>query len=88
MGVSLLSVVAEVVNTAVYCSVFNKHTLHCYQLVCRDAHLSPEMRNGEGRKIVFVYSTGSIKILGPLPLMLHLIPSSFFFIFSPSASSD
>ena len=64
-----------------YRSVFNKHTLHWYRLLCRNAHLPPEMRNGEGRKIVFVYSTGGIKILGPLPLMRHLIPSSFFHFF-------
>lgn len=48
------------------------------QLVCRNAYLSREMRNGEGRKNVFVYSTCSLKILGPLPVMLYLIPISFF----------
>lgn len=40
------------------------------------------MRNGEVGKKTLVYSTGGMKMLRLLTLMLHLISISFFFFFS------
>lgn len=45
------------------------------------------MRNGEVGKKTLVYSTGGMKMLRLLTLMLQLISISFFFFLS-SASSD
>lgn len=60
-----------------YCSGFNKHTLPWYPGGLQTC--TPFTGNEEWwGKEKSVYSTCGLKILGPLPLMLHLIPISFF----------